>query len=140
MALTRQQIVLKVHLVISLAVVVPAAFIYGFFSESVLDITIDTVDESNLLKGIMGLYLAFSLVWFLALFKDQFLMVALVSNMLFMLGLGLGRILSIILDGFPSLLYSFGFLGELVLGLYGLWLMIWYVPKNKVSFLYFKNQ
>jgi hypothetical protein len=140
MALTKQQIVLKVHLVISIAVVVPAAIIYAFFSESILDITIDTIDERNLLKGIMGLYLAFSLVWFLALFKDRLLKIALVSNMLFMLGLGLGRMLSVFLDGFPSALYSFGFLGELVLGLYGLWLMIWYVPKNKVSFLYFKNQ
>lgn len=140
MALTKQQIVLKVHLVISLAVVVPAAVIYGFFSEYILDITVNTVDDRNLLKGIMGLYVAFSLVWFLALFKDQFLKVALVSNMLFMLGLGLGRILSIILDGVPSTLFSFGFLGELALGLYGLWLVIWYIPKNKVSSLYFKNQ
>mgnify|MGYP001081676385 CR=1 FL=1 len=134
MALKKQQIVLKVHLVISLAIVVPAAFIYGFFSESFLDVSIDTVDESNLLKGIMGLYLALSVIWFMALFKDQFLKVALVSNMLFMLGLGLGRTLSIILDGPPSLIYSFGFLGELALGIYGLWLMVWYVPKNKESF------
>jgi hypothetical protein len=117
---SKQDFILKVHLIISVLVVIPAAFIYGFEPQLFLDIRNETIDEHNFTRAIMGLYLAFSFLWIQGVLKRKFLHIALVSNTLFMLGLCLGRILSIILDGFPSKPYILGTLGELVLGFYGL--------------------
>ena len=111
----------RIHLIISIAVVIPAAIIYGFFPESVLDITPNTIDESNFHKAIMGLYLGFSIIWLLGILKEGYLKIALISNIIFMLGLGFGRVLSIFLDGMPSIVYSLGTIGELALGIYGLY-------------------
>ena len=111
----------RIHLIISIAVVIPAAIIYGFFPESVLEITPNTIDESNFHKAIMGLYLGFSIIWLLGILKEGYLKIALISNIIFMLGLGFGRVLSIFLDGMPSIVYSLGTIGELALGIYGLY-------------------
>jgi len=88
-----------------------------------LDITHETVDEHNFSKAIMGVYLTFSILWILGIFKRRFLSFALLSNVLFMMGLGLGRIISLVLDGTPSIIYVIGIFGELLLGFYGLWVL-----------------
>lgn len=116
-------IITKIHLVISVIVVIPAAFIYGFGFSTILDLNPSTLDEKNFYKAIMGLYLAFSLLWIQGVLKSKFLNVALISNVLFMLGLGFGRVISTVLDGLPSTSYLVGTFGELVLGSYGLWVL-----------------
>lgn len=121
--MTRKSIISKIHLIISIAVVVPAAVIYGFHSSSLADIQLTTIDEKNVLKAIMGLYLGFSVLWILGVFKANYLKSALISNLTFMLGLGFGRTLSILFDGAPSLAFGLGTLGELALGFYGLWVI-----------------
>ena len=63
-------------------------------------------------------------------FKTKFLKSALLSNMIFMLGLGFGRLLSIFIDGTPTFGYTFGTAAELFLGFYGFW-----VINNKKVFL-----
>jgi hypothetical protein len=119
----KQGFITKIHLVISIIIVVPVAFLYGFNLSSELDIHLDTVDELNAFKAIMGLYLGFSILWILGIFKVGYLKPALVSNMIFMLGLGFGRLLSLALDGTPTFVYVFGTIGELVLGFYGVWVL-----------------
>ena len=121
--MTKKEIIIKVHLVISIIVVVPTAFIYAFFSDWFLSLVPSTVDEYSFYKGICGLYLGFAIVWIIGLFNKSQFKVALVSNMIFMLGLGLGRLVSIIMDGIPSNAYLFGFFGELVLGIYGFYVL-----------------
>lgn len=71
----------------------------------------------------MGLYLGFSILWVLGLLIPKYLKLAIVSNMIFMLGLGFGRVLSMVLDGGPTFGYSFGAFAELFLGVYGIWLL-----------------
>jgi drug/metabolite transporter superfamily protein YnfA len=116
-------IITRIHLVISVIVVIPAAFIYGFDLTAFLNLNPSTLDEKSFYKAVTGIYLTFSLLWIWGVFKGQLLATALISNMVFMLGLGLGRTISIVLDGPPSMIYLVGTLGELVLGLYGLWLL-----------------
>lgn len=116
-------IITKIHLVISVIVVVPAAFIYGFDLWIFLDLNPSTIDEKNFYKAVMGVYLSFSLLWIFGVIKSKLLFAALISNSLFMLGLGLGRTISIVFDGLPSLPYLIGTLGEFGLGLYGLWVL-----------------
>jgi hypothetical protein len=72
----------------------------------------------------MGLYLAFASLWILGIFKNDYWKTATITNILFMLGLGFGRIISIIFDGIPSTIFILGTIGELVLGFYG-----WYQLK-----------
>ncbi|MFS4483366.1 DUF4345 domain-containing protein [Hyunsoonleella sp. 2307UL5-6] len=120
---TKQDIINKIHLIISVLIVVPVSFVYGFDPDSQFDIHLNTIDEHNFFKAIMGLYLGFSTLWVLGIFKASYLKLALLSNMIFMLGLGFGRILSLAIDGTPTSGYIFGTIGELVLGFYGIWIL-----------------
>ena len=119
----KQDFINKIHLIISVLIVVPVSFVYGFNPDLQFDIHINTIDEHNFFKAIMGLYLGFSIVWLFGIFKTNYLKIALVSNMIFMLGLGSGRVLSLIVDGTPSFGYLFGTFAELFLGVYGFWVL-----------------
>jgi hypothetical protein len=117
----KYNLILKAPLFISILVVIPAAFIYGFRPNLLLDINLETADEYSFAKGVMGLYLAFAIFWCYGVIHAKYLKPALISNTLFMLGLGLGRIIGILLDGTPSNSYVWGMIGELALGFYGVW-------------------
>lgn len=120
---TKQDIINKIHLIISVCIVVPVAFVYGFKPELSFDMFLETVDEQNFHKAIMGLYLGFSALWILGVFKSSYLKTALITNMIFMLGLGFGRVISIVSDGIPTFGYVFGTVAELFLGIYGFWVL-----------------
>lgn len=118
-----QSFINKVHLIISVFVVIPAAFIYAFKPELIINVNLTTIDEHNMFKAIMGVYLAFSFLWVLGIINSRFLKTALISNVLFMLGLGVGRLLSMMIDGTPSIVYVLGACGELFLAFYGIWVL-----------------
>ena len=111
------------HLIVSLAIVIPTAIIYGSSSilPKFLDIQVHTNDLSNMLKGIMCLYLGISLVWILSIFKLEFWKRATQLNTLFMLSLATGRVLSMVFDGLPSVAYVFGVVAEVCIGLYAIY-------------------
>jgi hypothetical protein len=111
----------NLHLIISTFIVIPAAFIYGFQSDLLFNAPISTLDQATIFKAIMGLYLGFASLWILGILKDNYWKIATISNMIFMLGLGFGRIISLITDGIPSDIFVFGLFGELVLGLFALY-------------------
>lgn len=112
----------NLHLIISSLIVIPVAFGYGIMPEKVLpvflDFKVETTDLFAVFRTIMGLYLAFSVLWILGIFKSNYWYAATLSNMLFMLGLACGRIVSLLLDGMPSLVFFVGTIGELILALY----------------------
>lgn len=120
---TKQDIINKIHLLISVSIVVPVSIFYGFNPDSQFDIQLQTIDEHNFFKAIMGLYLGFSILWLLGVFKHQYLKMAIITNIIFMLGLGSGRVLSYFIDGTPTLGYQFGTFAELFLGFYGIWVL-----------------
>ena len=120
---TKQDFINKIHLIISVLIVVPVSFVYGFNPDLQFDIHINTIDEHNFFKAIMGLYLGSSIIWLFGIFITNYLKIALVSNMIFMLGLGSGRVLSLIVDGTPTFGYLFGTFAELFLGVYGFWVL-----------------
>ncbi|MFD0798460.1 DUF4345 domain-containing protein [Maribacter chungangensis] len=113
----------NIHLLISLSIVVPTAIIYG--SPSVLpehlDIQVNSIDLSNMLRAIMCLYLGISFVWIFGIWKTDYWKIATQLNVLFMLTLATGRALSMIIDGFPTGGYIFGIIAELVLGLFSIY-------------------
>ena len=120
---TKQDFIHKIHLIISVLIVVPVSIFYGFNPSYQFDIHLNTIDEHNFFKAIMGLYLGFSTLWILGIFKPTYLKTAILTNMFFMLGLGSGRLLSLFLDGTPTFGYIFGTIAELFLGFYSFWLL-----------------
>jgi hypothetical protein len=120
---TKQDVLKKIPLIISVCVVVPISILYGFNPSELFDIELQTIDEHNFFKSVMGIYLGFSILWMLGILKHQYLKMANVTNVIFMLGLGSGRILSLFLDGVPTFGYLFGTLGEIFLGCYGIWVL-----------------
>ncbi|MGL2963127.1 DUF4345 domain-containing protein [Flavobacterium sp. RSB2_4_14] len=108
----------NLHLIISILIVIPVGCIYGFQPNLLFDVSLNTIDEATIFKAITGLYLAFATLWIIGIFKPSFWKIATVSNLIFMLGLGFGRIISIGFDGIPSFVFVFGTIGELVLGWY----------------------
>lgn len=113
----------NISLIISVFIAVPIGIIYGYQPNLLFDIQLQTIDEHNVFKAIMGLYLGFSLLWILGIFKNNLWQVAIISNFIFMLGLASGRTISIISDGIPSMIFVLGILGEVTLGLYSF--IIW---------------
>ena len=112
----------NLHLLLSLSIVVPTAIIYGTPSilPVYLDIQVNTVDFSNMLKAIMCLYLGISIVWILGIWKTKYWKTATKLNILFMLSLAIGRMISMLMDGFPTGGYIFGIIAEFVLGTYSI--------------------
>lgn len=130
--MTKEDFINKTHLIISVSIVVPTAFIYGFKPELSFDMFLETIDEHNFYKAVMGLYLGFSMLWVLGIFKVNYLKMAIVTNIIFMLGLGFGRVVSIILDGRPTFGYVFGSVAELFLGFYGVWVLMRFSADVKI--------
>jgi len=120
---TTQDVIKKAPLIASVTIVVPVSFLYGFHPDFLFDIQLQTIDEHNFFKSIMGLYLGFSFLWILGIYKYQYLKMALVTNVIFMISLGFGRVLSLFLDGTPTFGYVFGTFAEIFLGCYGIWVL-----------------
>jgi len=117
---TKADIRSKIHLIISVSVVIPVAFVYSFYPELLFQSPVTEINQHNALKALMGVYLGFSVLWLIGISHPKYLKTALISNVVFMLGLGMGRLLSICVDGLPSPLFTLGTAGELILGFYGL--------------------
>ena len=113
----------SLHLIISLIIVVPTAIIYGspLILPEHLDIQVNTIDLSNMLKAIMFLYFGVSFVWFLGICKIEYWKIATQLNVLFMLSLATGRAFSMLTDGMPTEGYIFGIIAELVIGFYSIY-------------------
>ncbi len=115
----------NLHLLISIAVLIPAAFMYGLFPEKVLplllDVSVDSVDLKNVFRAIMCLYLGVSGIWILGVLRSEYWKFASLLAVVFMGSLGAGRMISLIIDGIPSLLFVFGLFGELILAVFSMW-------------------
>ena len=113
----------NIHLLLSSVIVIAAALVYGLSPNTVLpklfDFQVSTTDLTNVFRAVMGLYLSFASFWIVGILQSKYWKAATISQVLFMLGLAFGRIISVLLDGMPSAIFSFGILGELILGVFG---------------------
>ena len=118
----------NLHLIISIIIVIPVAIFYGSKPDYLFEVSLNSKDELNIFKAIMGLYLGFATLWIYGILKPDFWKTATISNMIFMLGLAFGRICSITVDGIPTTIFLLGTIGELILGMFA-----WYqLKKQKV--------
>jgi hypothetical protein len=119
----------NLHLIISIIIVIPVAFFYGSKPDYLFEVSLNSTDELNIFKAIMGLYLGFATLWIYGILKPAFWKTATISNMIFMLGLAFGRICSITVDGIPTTIFLLGTIGELILGIFA-----WYQLKKQKAF------
>lgn len=103
---------------------IPIALSYGLIPEKSLsylfNISVSEINLIQILRAVMGLYLALILFWFIGAFKIQLRQAAIYSLIVFMFGLASGRILSLILDGVPNWLLLVYLALELSFGILGL--------------------
>jgi hypothetical protein len=86
----------------------------------VLDLSVEGTDLTHIFRAIMGLYLGMIVLWVLGAFRSELTRAAVTAEVVFMFGLALGRVASIVVDGVPStLLVSYTIL-EIAMGSWGL--------------------
>ena len=98
----------------------PIALSYGASPARSLDllfgIGVETTNATHIFRAVMGLYLGMVVIWLLGAFRPSLTAPALVCCAVFMLGLALGRVLSLVVDGLPHWLLLVYLALELALG------------------------
>ena len=77
-------------------------------------IDIESVNQINMYRAIMGLYLAISLYWIIGALNENVKLSALWSMFVFMAGIGSGSLISVYLDGTPSTIFMFFLFIEII--------------------------
>lgn len=112
----------NLHLGSTALVVISAGLIYGGNPSEILPqvfgFEVRDLELKNMLRAIMGLYLAVGSYWIIGVCKPQHWRAATQLNILFMGGIAFGRVVSTILDGF-SLQFGIGLLLELLAMIWG---------------------
>jgi hypothetical protein len=121
---TRGDRLMQAYLLFIAIGLVPIALSYGIdpagVLPKVLDITVEGVDQTQIFRALMCLYLACSAFWAIAAFTPAWRRAAVVWGVFFMLSLAAGRAISLLVDGPASRLLDV-YLGlEIVGGLLGL--------------------
>ena len=96
---------------------------YGFLPNLTMpllyDIEVTNTNLLNILRAISGLYIALVIFWILGAYNSNLQLPALWSLTIFMTGIALGRIASILIDGLPSSIFIFYLILEIIFGLIG---------------------
>jgi len=115
---------MRLFLIIVALILVPPALSYGVDPAAMLpktmDITVQGTDQTEMLRAIMGLYFGMSAFCLIAAFKPEWRHVAMVWAVFFLYSMGLGRLLSLVVDGIPSRILLFYMAVELTGGTIGL--------------------
>ncbi|MCA0931441.1 DUF4345 domain-containing protein [Lutimonas saemankumensis] len=115
----------NLHLIICVIIVIPAGFLYGtphaFILPELMNVQTTSVDLKNILKALMALYFGIAAIWITGIIRPDFWKFATILVIVFMACLVLGRTISMVTDGKPSLFLILGLFGELVLCLFGCW-------------------
>ena len=115
----------RFYLIFSAAGLLPIALSYGIDPNRILPMLFqfDSAggDTVQVLRAIMGLYFATIILWLLGAIRGGPLMrTALISEIVFMSGLAGGRLLDLLLKGWPSPMLVVYIVAELVLATWGI--------------------
>ena len=96
---------------------------YGFLPSLTMpflyEIEVTNTNLLNILRAISGLYIALVTFWIIGAYNSNLQLPALWSLTIFMTGLALGRVVSILIDGLPSPIFIFYLFIEIIFGLIG---------------------
>lgn len=98
----------SLFLLVAAAGLTPIALAYGLVPATTVPmlygVEIDSVNVTHIFRAVMGLYLAMIVFWFLGATRESLRFSALCSVVVFMGGLAVGRLSSLLLDGIPGAL------------------------------------
>ena len=101
-------LICRYYLLVSAAGLSVIALGYGIAPTEVLpqilQITVSDRDLIHIFRAVMGLYLGFVVLWTAGAFVPRVAQAAILSEVVFMVGLASGRFLSLLIDGWPSIL------------------------------------
>ncbi len=110
----------RLVLLLAAAGLLPIALSYGFAPSTsvpyLFGFPVEGTNQTHIFRAIMGLYLANALFWVIGAMMPSLRVPSLWVLYLFMSGLAAGRILSIVVDGFPNFVLLFYLAAELVFG------------------------
>lgn len=113
----------NIHLLLSAVIIIIAGLVYGVSPDKTLpglfDFRVETTDLKNVFRAIMGLYLGMAAIWIIGIIKPGLWFTATLMNVIFMGGLAIGRLISLLTDGWPSVYFIAGLLAELLLAFWG---------------------
>jgi hypothetical protein len=113
----------RFYLLFSAAGLFVIALSYGIAPAEILpvalNVTVEGTDLTHIFRAIMGLYLGMIVLWVLGAFWANLTWVAVIAEVAFMFGLALGRVISIVIDGMPSMLLVVYAVLEIAMGLWG---------------------
>ncbi len=114
----------SIFLLLAAAGLTPIALSYGFSPVDSLSflfgIDASSVNVSHIFRAVMGLYLALAMFWVMGAMSTEYRLPALYSLVIFMWGLAMGRLLSLLVDGMPHWLLVVYLFLEFGFGLVGL--------------------
>ncbi len=106
---------------------VPVALAYGAMPEVSLPLLYGINDPDlptrHVFRAVMGLYLGMICFWLAGLLRPDLRIAALWTVFVFVTGIAMGRVLSLVLDGWPGPLLLFYLVAELVLAATTLWVI-----------------
>lgn len=115
---------MRAYLLFIAVALVPIALSYGVDPAGVLprflNISVQGVDQTQIFRALMCLYLAASAFWAIAAFKADWQRVAVIWGVFFMFSLALGRTISLLVDGPASRLLDVYLAAEIFGGVLGL--------------------
>ena len=95
----------SIFLLVAAVGLTPIALAYGLVPAITVPmlygVEIDSVNVTHIFRAVMGLYLAMVIFWILGAIQEPLRFAALCSVVVFMGGLAMGRILSLLVDGIP---------------------------------------
>jgi len=114
----------NLHLLLSAIVVISVSFVYGgnpsVFMPYVFGFDVVAIDLKNILRAVMGLYLAIGGFWVYGIVHQKYWETATLLNILFMGGLAFGRLVSTVFDG-VSAQFTVGLVLEFIFMLWGIY-------------------
>ncbi|RPI89045.1 MAG: DUF4345 domain-containing protein [Planctomycetaceae bacterium] len=115
----------QLFLIVSFLTVSIIALLYGVsptsFAATFLNVAALPVDFAHILRAVMTLYLALGLFWLFAAFNQRYRNVAVLTTVIFAGGLFIGRLVSLLVDGRPSMILLVYTAMELALVPIALW-------------------
>lgn len=114
----------KTQLTLSAFIVIIMAFVYGVNPNGAMSyifgFEVEALELKNIFRAVMGLYLVFGGYWIYGILNTDHWRSATLVNILFMGGLGFGRLVSTIIDGW-SAQYGVGMIAEVIMAFWGYW-------------------
>jgi hypothetical protein len=123
------------HLKISAIAILFIGTVYGFFPNKFFpgrfDFSVATIDLKNIFRATMGLYIGMVVIWIAGIINPKIWAAATLTNIAFMGGLAAGRLVSLLVDGMPTIYFIYGLAGELLLAVWGIYNLVRYSSRVK---------